>query len=278
MFAQLDTKTVYSFMDSLIDLKSYVKKPRSLDTAHWYYGQDNLYAAFHFIEMARQENLVPVLGLEMNLVLSDEQVRMCFIAQNTAGYQNLLKISTAKMTDHHLFSDVEEFMDGVAVVIPYFEGIENIDIPASFYIGVGPDTPQLNFTHKILPLYTVRYYENAETETLQILHAIRITFLKRSGAGRKNQYLFSEKEMEAVFAERFPESLLNLENLVTSVSYQFDTDLKLPRFNRHKPAVEELKELAQQGLRAKNLVGRNYQERLAVELNVIHKMGFDDYF
>lgn len=280
MFAQLDTKTVYSFMDSLIDLKSYVKKAKELGYSHiGIMDRDNLYAAFHFIEMARQENLVPVLGLEMNLVLSDEQVRMCFIAQNTAGYQNLLKISTAKMTDHHLFSDVEEFMDGVAVVIPYFEGIENIDIPASFYIGVGLDTPQLNFTHKILPLYTVCYYENAETETLQILHAIRDNLpLKEVEPVAKNQYLFSEKEMEAVFAERFPESLLNLENLVTSVSYQFDTDLKLPRFNRHKPAVEELKELAQQGLRAKNLVGRNYQERLAVELNVIHKMGFDDYF
>ena len=30
MFAQLDTKTVYSFMDSLIDLEGYVKAAKSL--------------------------------------------------------------------------------------------------------------------------------------------------------------------------------------------------------------------------------------------------------
>ena len=30
MFAQLDTKTVYSFMDSLIDLEGYVKEAKVL--------------------------------------------------------------------------------------------------------------------------------------------------------------------------------------------------------------------------------------------------------
>ena len=40
MFAQLDTKTVYSFMDSLIDLEGYVKEAKSIRLPnHWDYGQ-----------------------------------------------------------------------------------------------------------------------------------------------------------------------------------------------------------------------------------------------
>lgn len=31
MFAQLDTKSVYSFMDSVVDLNTYVKRAKELD-------------------------------------------------------------------------------------------------------------------------------------------------------------------------------------------------------------------------------------------------------
>ena len=52
----------------------------------------------------------------------------------------------------------------------------------------------------------------------------------------------------------------------------------MPRFNRQKPAQEELVELTQSGLKEKGLWLPEYQERLSKELSVIHKMGFDDYF
>lgn len=280
MFAQLDTKTVYSFMDSLIDLKSYIKKAKEMGYSHiGIMDRDNLYGAFHFIKEAQKEKLVPILGLELDLFLSNDLTTVCFIAQNTIGYHNLLKISTAKMTGQQLFSDIEEFMDGLAIIVPYFEGIDQMDFPFSFYIGVRKDTPQLDFKGDILPLHTVRYYDNDDTETLQILHAIRDNLpLREVPPVSKDQYLFSQEEMEQIFEERFPQSLLNLEKLVANVSYQFDTDLKLPRFSRDKPAVVELKELAQKGLIEKKLLSDDYQKRLSDELAVIHQMGFDDYF
>ena len=128
-----------------------------------------------------------------------------------------------------------------------------MDFPFSFYIGVRKRYSSLDFKRDILPLHTVRYYDNDDTETLQILHAIRDNLpLKEVPPVSKDQYLFSQEEMEQIFEERFPQSLLNLERLVANVSYQFDTDLKLPRFSRDKPAVVELKELAQKGLVERN--------------------------
>ena len=46
MFAQLDTKSVYSFMDSVVDLPSYVKRAKELGyQALGLMDRDNLYAA-----------------------------------------------------------------------------------------------------------------------------------------------------------------------------------------------------------------------------------------
>ena len=59
MFAQLDTKTVYSFMDSLIDLEGYVKEAKVLGyQTIGIMDKDNLYAAFHFIEIAKSKVFV----------------------------------------------------------------------------------------------------------------------------------------------------------------------------------------------------------------------------
>ena len=70
----------------------------------------------------------------------------------------------------------------------------------------------------------------------------------------------------------------NLEKLISGISYDLDTSLKLPRFNPARPAVEELRERAELGLAQKGLTGKEYQDRLDQELAVIHDMGFDDYF
>ena len=51
MVIQLDTKTVYSFMDSLIPIKKYVQKARELGYSHLgMMDVDNLYGAYHFLE------------------------------------------------------------------------------------------------------------------------------------------------------------------------------------------------------------------------------------
>ena len=83
--------------------------------------------------------------------------------------------------------------------------------------------------------------------------------------------------MEEAYS-KLPEALNNLNQLVSDVSYQFDTNLKLPRFNREMPAVDQLRQLAQSGLDSKALREPAYQERLDKELSIIHQMGFDDYF
>ncbi len=281
MFAQLDTKTVYSFMESLIDLKGYVNVAKSLGyETIGIMDRDNLYAAFHFIKEAKNQGLQPVLGLELNFLLEEHQpLKVYLLAQNTQGYKNLIKISSKQMSSDLTFEEVQRYLSGISVILPYVEEIESLELPFDFYIGVDVHSPQKHYSKPIIPIQTVRYYRNDESETLQVLHAIKDNLsLKEVPPAVRDQQLMSCDVVTQAFQKRFPEALVTLNDLISTIEYDFDTNLKLPRFNRQKPAQEELAKLTEAGLKEKKIWLPNYQERLEAELSVIHKMGFDDYF
>lgn len=280
MVAQLDTKTVYTFMDSLISIKKYVKTAKAL--GYQTLGMmdiDNLYGAYHFMEIATAQKIQPILGIEMTLDYAGFPLNLRFLAFDSQGYRNLMKLSTLKMIGKSKWEELQHLLAGIAIIVPVFDGIRDLDLGKDFYIGVFPDTPQQDFMHKTLPLHTVRYFDTGDLETLQMLRAIREnSSLREVGHLPSNEYLLSSKQFTQAFKKNFPESLDNLEQLVAGVHYEINTELKLPRFNPERPAVEELRERAEAGLKAKKLWTEAYQERLNQELAIIHQMGFDDYF
>ena len=280
MITQLDTKTVYSFMDSLVSIKKYVQ--RSKDLGYKSLGMmdvDNLYGAYHFLEEAKAAGLQPLLGLEMEIYKDGNPLNLRLLALDSQGYRNLMKISTLKMMNRQNWEDFQHLFKGLALIVPIFEGVDQLDLGLDFYVGVFPDTPRQELTRPVLPLHTVRYFEQGDLETLQMLRAIRDNIsLREVGHLSSHEFLLAPESLEEAFAENFPDSLPNLEQLIADVHYEINTDLKLPRFNPERPAVEELRELAEMGLAKRGLAETAYQVRLDQELDVIHQMGFDDYF
>ncbi|MCP1638736.1 DNA polymerase III subunit alpha [Streptococcus gallinaceus] len=279
MLAQLDTKTVYTFMDSMVTIEKYVTRAKELGYSHLgMMDVDNLYGAYQFMEACQAAEIQPVIGCEMEVLVKDQPIRMQLLARDSQGYRNLLKLSTSKMMGKKTWEDFQEFLPGVLVVVPYFSGIETLELDCDFVIGVYPDTPQQEFSRPILPLYTVRYFEEKEVEPLQVLRAIRDnSTLNQVTDLPSRQFLLAPDEFRQQFAN-FPQALDNLARLIQTISYDLDKNLKLPRFNCERPAVEELRERAQKGLSNRNLEGAAYQERLEQELSIIHEMRFDDYF
>ena len=280
MVAQLDTKTVYTFMDSLISIKKYVETAKNLGyQTLGIMDIDNLYGAYHFMETATEQGIQPLLGVEMTLDYVGLPLNLRFLALDSQGYRNLMKLSTLKMIGKSKWEEFQHLLEGIAIIVPVFEGIEALDLGREFYIGVFPDTPKQAFSHATLPLQTVRYFDAGDLETLQMLCAIREnSSLREVGNLPNHEYLLSPEQFTQSFQENYPESLDNLEQLVAGVHYEINTELKLPRFNPERPAVEELRERADAGLKAKKLWTEAYQERLNQELAIIHQMGFDDYF
>ena len=280
MITQLDTKTVYSFMDSLVSIKKYVQRAKDLGyKSLGMMDMDNLYGAYHFLEEAKAAGLQPLLGLEMEIYKDGNPLNLRLLALDSQGYRNLMKISTLKMMNRKNWEDFQHLFKGLALIVPIFEGVDQLDLGLDFYVGVFPDTPRQKLTRPVLPLHTVRYFEQGDLETLQMLRAIRDNIsLREVGHLSSHEFLLAPESLEEAFAENFPESLPNLEQLIADVHYEINTDLKLPRFNPERPAVEELRELAETGLAKRGLAGTAYQVRLDQELDVIHQMGFDDYF
>lgn len=280
MIAQLDTKTVYSFMESMISIQKYVDQGEAYGySALGIMDVDNLYGAYYFIKECQKQGIQPLLGLEVTVHHKEELINLRFLALSNHGYRNLMKLSSQKMTGKKEWTDFSPYLEDVCVIVPYFHEIAHLDLGHDYYIGVYPDTAQSNFSQPILPLYRVNSFEPEDLETLQMLKAIKENVTLREVDVQAQQGLFlPAHRLEQVFQEKFPQALENLSGLIAATTYGIDSSLKLPRFNPERPAVEELSERAIKGLELKGLLDSVYQARLEEELSVIHDMGFDDYF
>lgn len=280
MFVPLETKTVYSFMESLIDIDTYISRGRELGYRHLgIMDRDNLYAAYHFIQKASKAGIKPIVGLSTTFNYQNGLLDCRLVALNTKGYRNLMKISTEIMSGNTDLTFLVPYIEGILLIVPYFDGIRSLELPISFVIGVNLETPAVAFDKPIIPLHEVAAFDTSDTETLQMLRAIKDNIaLKDVTMMDAAPVLMSEEVMAQTFEERFPGCLSYMSKLVQEISYTFDNDLKLPRFNRSKEAHIELRELTVAGLKEKGLLSDSYYERLNKELSVIHEMGFDDYF
>ncbi|MCT4415070.1 DNA polymerase III subunit alpha [Lactococcus cremoris] len=310
MFAPLNTKTEYSFLDSVVKLDDYLEG--ALRLGYKTVGicdVGNLHAAFRFVRKAQMLNLQPVISIELNFEWRGLPVSFSFIAKNTEGYKNLLRISTFHNYDRRQFSDIQNHLSGIALVISETYGaLSELSELAAFadeaYIGIDQQTDKgTKFNLPTLPFPAVRYLNFADNEILAILHAVRdgLSF-DESLTVSSNELLQRPEAYESYFQKYFPQALTNLSVLTAKIAYQFDEKLELPRFDKKREAVEHLREEAILGLSArleekKSLTGISsvslanalaeestmidlsvYQERLEKELSVIHQMGFDDYF
>ena len=270
MVAQLDTKTVYTFMDSLISIKKYVETAKNLGyQTLGIMDIDNLYGVYHFMETATEQGIQPLLGVEMTLDYAGLPLNLRFLALDSQGYRNLMKLSTLKMIGKSKWEEFQHLLEGIAAIVPVFEGIEALDLGQEFYIGVFPDTPKQAFPHATLPLQTVRYFDTGDLETLQMLCAIREnSSLREVGNLPNHEYFLSPEQFTQSFQENYPESLDNLKQLVAGIHYEINTELKLPRFNPERPAVEELQDRAEAGLEKKRLNSPRYHLSIVFSLSV----------
>ena len=267
-------------MESVVSIEKYVCRAKDYGYTHLaMMDVDNLYGAFDFLEITKKYGIHPLLGLEMTVFVDSQEVNLRFLALSSVGYQQLMKLSTAKMQGEKEWLFFSQYLNDIAVIVPYFEEIDSLDLGCDFYIGVYPDTVVTEFNRPIVPFYRVNSFEKNDREVLQVLKAIKENLPIREVSLHSGQdVLLSASSLEKLFQERFPQALDNLEKLISGIYYDLDTSLKLPRFNPARPAVEELRERAELGLTQKGLITKEYQDRLDQELAVIHDMGFDDYF
>lgn len=130
----------------------------------------------------------------------------------------------------------------------------------------------------------VQYIEPKDAQAKEVLTAIRDnrtvdwTTLPLAGPN----YFTSQEEMERDWQTEFEKrACLETGELADRCHVEIALDQHLlPRFplNEGQNASDVLRQTAFAGLKERNLLGAEYQERLEYELKVITEMGFADYF
>lgn len=280
MYAQLNTKTVYSFMDATVKLTDYIAAAQKLGYQTLGISDvDNLHAAYQFMTLVQKAGLKPVISFETSLMLAELPISFTFIAKTSEGLRNLYRISSKKNFGFHQFTDIESHLTDVAVVVPAEMALESVlsALPQQdVYVGLAQPMAQ-SFSKPTIPFLNVRYLTSEDADTLAILtHIKNGTKFDASLTQRHSENLRPAAEVAAIFDAA---SLRHLDQLVSQITYDMQPQvLNLPSFEEQKPADQTLRDKAQAFLSAHQLTSESYQKRLNHELKVIHDMGFDDYF
>ncbi|MBO4500766.1 MAG: DNA polymerase III subunit alpha [Clostridia bacterium] len=134
----------------------------------------------------------------------------------------------------------------------------------------------------------VHYIKREDAETQELLMAIATGGVlgdKSFAMPSDEFYLRSGDEMASLFAD-IPQAVENTVKIAEKCNFDFDfSTFHLPRYETPagRTAQEYLGALAHNGLKKRLLSkphadGNEYSARLGYELEIIHKMGFNDYF
>ncbi|MGX7174071.1 DNA polymerase III subunit alpha [Enterococcus ratti] len=315
-FPQLYTKTSYSLLQSTIKIQEYVHEAKKLGyTVLGITDQDVLYGVPEFYQACIKEGLKPVIGLLLTYTYESRPFDLLVYAKDGIGYQQLMKLSTKKMTQESLtLAEFGETNHLVFVVLPQHSVADEFNHSASFeahwqllkekvaskdfYVGMTETTADyanewVEFVTKnnysLCALHPIDSLRKEELFALNTLKHIRqgtqfsLEELHQQKAEAVSSFLFSEKEMIQTFNQvHLVEALKGAQRLVQTISFEFPFHQKLlPHYPipNQKSAAQYLEELCISKLNERvTEITPEYQERLAYELLTIHQMGFDDYF
>ena len=319
MATQLQVLSSYTLLQSTIDLNQLVDQAQKLGYTSVALTDINVtYGLVKFYKLAHQKHLHPILGMTIaapGLIEPTENYHLVVLAKNIKGYHNLLKLSTALMTqaDHFRLPNYESLLEDLIMIVPtqqselsqllfkgsskvadYVQALKKIK-HHDLYLGVGlcnHAEEQVSVIQRLAQLHDlpcvaideIRYLKADDAFSNEVLHHIaqgeKISYFTKEG----ENYFRSNQDFTEAFQKH------NLQTAVDNtqkIAEQCQLDIPFQRTQLPKFAIPQnldsmtyLKQLVAQGL--KHLLGAQipvtYQQRAQHELAVIAKMGYADYF
>ncbi|MBV9349252.1 MAG: PHP domain-containing protein, partial [Patescibacteria group bacterium] len=314
-FSHLSAHSHYSLLDGIPQIDPLVK-------AAMYFGmpalaltdRNNLYGAIEFYKACEKAGLKAILGIDADVSILDNSGRIIFLAENTEGYKNLLKLASAM----HLAAASEG-----ASGVPYANGthIENFGkglialIPETMLLGRGAADMIERLQHALgkESVFARLPWNHAPRESIRDQQLRVAGIAKGLGlpllAGDDTYYLkpedgsvrdvvrkIADPEAEPDGLDRtfismetaneryrdFPEALTNTEEVAKRAEVKLDLgSWVFPKFplSGETTYEAELEKAARQGI-AKRGLGptEEVEKRLTYELSVINAKGYAPYF
>ena len=314
MYAPLQVLSSYSLLQSPLRISEYVKLGKELGYSALVLTDINsMYGVLDFYHECVKAGIKPIIGI--TLQSSDDEY--IFIAKNSNGYQNLMNISSKRLTAvdenyKNIFklADITEYLQDVIVVLnPSYLTVNDIisdqvtelqtlvSAAETIYYGINPnDRDAINndlmaaekLQLETILLTPVKYLKERDYFSTKVLQAIGTGENVNPNWNFKNDgnYLHTPEEYERLGTDYLSSAYQNVINVIAQCNLTLNfPKTQLPHFKETNGLNSEdfLRKLCQEGL-AKRIAEENiknqeeYQNRLDYELSVIHRMGFDDYF
>ena len=314
MYAPLQVLSSYSLLQSPLRIPEYVKLGKELGyNALVLTDINSMYGVLDFYHECVKAGIKPIIGITLQSG-DDEYI---FIAKNSNGYQNLMNISSKRLTAvdenyKNIFklADITEYLQDVIVILkPSYLTVNDIisdqvtelqtlvSAAETTYYGVNPnDRDAINndlmaaekLQLETILLTPVKYLKERDYFSTKVLQAIGTGENVNPNWNLKSDgnYLHTPEEYERLGADYLSSAYQNAINMIAQCNLTLNfPKTQLPHFKETNGLSSEdfLRKLCQEGL-AKRIAEENiknqeeYQSRLDYELSVIHRMGFDDYF
>ncbi|XQP55989.1 MAG: DNA polymerase III subunit alpha [Mycoplasmoidaceae bacterium] len=219
-----------------------------------------MYGALEFYTKAVAANLKPVIGLS---VYADNK-EYVLLARDYAGYIILCNLSSA--INHNKKWVIEDFASDHITLISQNKA-------SGFNNWAKPED---------LAIHEALFVSKSDFSKYKALLAINKSCLYSEIDDDKEiaqKYLLTDKQAQGIFT---PEQITRTYKLLNEINLNIplNKDNFFVKFDPKKNSALLLQDRCRQGLikRFGEKVRKKYIERIKYELDIIHKMGFDDYF
>ena len=316
MFSHLLVTSEYSFYESTIRIKDYVRYGKQLGFSHLVVSDHNSLAAHHeFYRACLEEGIQPVYGVVLDLVYRDETVPFLVIAKDNKGYQELiqlvylfskegsLSLVHVNPTSSHLawiaygeggYLDAALLREDGSLVLEQLQQLKK-DFPSIFVAISYNENQKFQSCNRLLkrqceslciPTLAIPKVYYLQPEDVKKHHLLQV--IEKNGsiqdpsiAYLQGRYLYSLTQMEQDYDSKDLENVsLLLEECRVDLS-QFQTKLPTPSFLKGVNPKDYLAQLVFLGLQKRlktSLIPKEYQDRMNQELRLIVEKGFENYF
>ncbi len=305
------TQTEYTLQDNLTRLNELVDVAANYGYKYLTIADsNNLHGAYKFSKKCKDNNIVPIIGINVTCILDNNVSNLLLYAKNQNGYLNIARLATIlKITNRPLtINELEQHNSGVVAVTSGFDSELDLNIISgrkdsayevarlltrvfeNFYIGINKQSDlSISINDQLYRLSADLYIKTVITNNNKYLdyseHKNYLILREISGhsANRDiDKFDLSFKPLKAI-TEAFDNiTVENTFNLLNEFEFEFKKQINvLPKVNEYD-SKQYLYNLCDKGLQ-RRLLGRldfynTYKKRLDYELSIISNMGYEEYF
>lgn len=275
-YLPLNIKTDNSLQKSLISVNELIMYAKANNIKSLTITDNNMYGVMDFYKLCIKNDIKPVIGLEVTL----DDLQFILYAINYNGYKNLLRISTLMSDNPLTINDIERFSQDLICLVPY-TSINVYDklnkIYKEIFMTYKNQTECDIINTKKVYMNEILYLDRKDSKYIKYLNAMRDNVIVQLALDNPNAYF--DHLSEAVKYGDIDNNKYICD--LCNVEIPFNQDL-MPLYisSDNTDSYTYLKKKCIEGLKRLfgNQIGSKYQERLKYELDVINKMGFNDYF